>query len=103
MNDKLTDNVSFHDIFWFYFRHQFKILAIFFVTTATLTALVYYFPEKYDVYIKVLVKLGREDASISPTVSSPILVFFSIGVITITKTDSQLEPGGRIPPGHLNP
>lgn len=63
--------ITLRDILSFYFKHQLRILFIFFSTTICVTVLVYYFPEKYEVIAKLLVKMGRENASISPTITNP--------------------------------
>lgn len=63
--------LTLRDILNFYFKHQLQMLFIFFSTTIFVAALVYYFPEKYEVSAKLLVKMGRENASISPAITNP--------------------------------
>ncbi len=69
--------ITFRDILTFWFRHQTRILVLFAVTTVTVTGLAYYFPEKYEVQTKLLVKMGRENAAISPAVTNPTI--WSVG------------------------
>lgn len=73
MNPENQQTISLRDILYIYFKHQFKILFIFFGTTLIVVCLVYYFPEKYEVSAKLLVKPGRENLPASPTINYPTL------------------------------
>lgn len=69
--------ITLRDLLVFLFRHKTRILTIFLTATIAVTALVYYFPEKYEVSAKLLVKVGRENAAISPAVTNPTI--WSVG------------------------
>lgn len=72
------------------------MFTIFATVMVVVTALVYYFPEKYEVRGKLLVKVGREFASISPAIMKPQLWTIGKQMKEIVKSEREILTSGQI-------
>ena len=65
-----TSQGSLRDIYYILFRHKWKMILFFLTVTVTVLVRTYRIPEVYRSEAKLLVRLGRENVTLDPTVTT---------------------------------
>jgi capsular exopolysaccharide synthesis family protein len=65
-----TSQGSLRDIYYILFRHKWKMILFFLAVTVTVLVRTYRIPEVYRSEAKLLVRLGRENVTLDPTVTT---------------------------------
>lgn len=68
-----TMHPSLRDVLSILFYHKWKVLLCFIVTVTVITAATFVSPEIYESQAKLLLRLGRENLQVDPSVSGPTL------------------------------
>jgi len=91
MDTHFETRFSLRDFFHFLFKHEIRMVLFFFATVLAVTVVTFAMPPTYEASSRILVKLGRENLYVPPTVAAGGNLNPVIGVNQEAQINSEIE------------